>query len=114
MASRRQPRTQQPDPHQVHHIADPAPLGLFGAWALFGGTSLYLAGSGLFWRRAGGTWKTWRMLGAAVLLALVPVGAALASLGALALVVVIVTAVIAVETARNAEARREVRATLHG
>jgi low temperature requirement protein LtrA len=98
----------------MHHIADPAPLGYFGAWALFGGTSLYLAAHGFFWRRAGGTWKSWRMLGAAVLLGIVPVAAALSSLAALALVVALVAAVTVIETVRNAEARREIRATLHG
>jgi low temperature requirement protein LtrA len=97
----------------MHHVEDPEPLGLFAAAALFGGTSLYLAGHGAFWRRAGHGWKVLRMAGAAVLLALVPVGGTMTSLTALTVVVTITCAVVIVETRLHAEVRAEVRSKQH-
>lgn len=95
------------------HVADTEPFGYFGSWALFGGTSLYLAGHGLFWRRVGGTWKVWRMLGATVLLGLIPLAAVLPALGALMLVVAVVATVAGVEGVLHAEQRAQIRSGLH-
>ena len=97
----------------MHHVEDAESFGLFGAAALFGGTALYLAGLGAFWRRTAGYWKVWRMGGAAVLVALVPVAAAVPALAALGLVVLVTAAVVVVETRRYAEARAEIRASQH-
>lgn len=97
----------------MHYVADAEPFGYFGAWGLFGGTSLYLAGHGAFWRRTGGVWKIWRMLGAAVLLALIPLAAMLPALAALGLVVLVVAGVVVVETLLHADARAEIRSGLH-
>ena len=84
-------------------------FGLFGAAALFGGTSLYLAGHALFWRRVGGTWPPSRLGVATLLLALAPVGATVPPLGALAIVVSIIVALVTFETVLYAERRKAVR-----
>ncbi len=97
----------------MHHVNDAEPLGFFAAIALLGGTSLYLAGHAAFWHRAGGTVKGWRLGGATMLLALIPVGAALPALAGLALTVGISGAVATIETVRYAEKRAEVRGKLH-
>jgi low temperature requirement protein LtrA len=97
----------------MHHVEEREPFGLFGAAALFGGTSLYLAGHGAFWRRSAGYWKIWRMGGAAVLVALVPVGASVPALAALVLVVLVTAAIVVIETIRYAEARAEIRSSQH-
>jgi low temperature requirement protein LtrA len=94
----------------IGHANSTAPLGLFAACALNGGTSLYLAGHAFFWRRVGGTWKVFRLVGASVLLALIPVGAVLQPLVALALVVVITVSVAALETKKYSAKRDQVRA----
>jgi low temperature requirement protein LtrA len=65
------------------HVADSEGLGLFGAAALGGGVSLYLAGTAFFARRVIGEWPVVRLAGASgcavavPLLALVPPIAAL-------------------------------------
>jgi low temperature requirement protein LtrA len=97
----------------MHHVEEPESFGLFGAAALFGGTALYLAGHGAFWRRSAGYWKIWRMAGAAVIVALVPVGASAPSLVALAIVVALTATVVIVETIRYAEVRAEIRRSQH-
>jgi low temperature requirement protein LtrA len=97
----------------MHHVNEPEPLGLFAAVALFGGTSLYLAGHAAFWRRAGGKVKGWRLAGASLLLALTPVGAAIPALAALALTVAVTGAVVVIETLRYADVRAEVRRSAH-
>ena len=95
----------------IAHASDPEPLGLFGACALFGGPSLYLAGHAFFWKRVGGTFKPWRLAGGTVLLALIPLGMLLPALPALAIVVAVCVAVAAVETRRYAEKRARIRET---
>jgi low temperature requirement protein LtrA len=97
----------------MHHVNEPEPQGIFAAAALFGGTSLYLAGHTAFWRRAGGKIKGWPLGGATLLLALIPVGAALPALASLALTVAVTGAVAGIETVRYAEARAEVRSAMH-
>ena len=83
----------------VHAVGHSSAFGLFGASALFGGTSLYLAGHAAFWRRVGGAWKFWRLAGAVVLLTLIPVATRLPPLGALGLVVLLSALVIVLEAA---------------
>jgi low temperature requirement protein LtrA len=85
------------------------PLGLFGAAALFGGTSLYLAAHAAFWRRVGGGIKVWRLAGGVLLLALVPVGALAQPLVALGIVVAVVLAVVVLETRRYSGIRAQLR-----
>ena len=92
----------------LSHIDDDH-LGWFGASALFGGTSLYLAGHALFWKRVGGTWKVWRLAGGTALLALLPLGAIVQPVVALGIVVAIAVAVAATETQRYATKRAQVR-----
>ena len=97
----------------MHSVNDAEPLGLFAASALFGGTSLYLAGHAAFWRRAGGTIKYWRLGAATLLLALIPLGAALPALASLAVTLLVTGVVTTVETLRYAQKRAEVRRSVH-
>ena len=94
----------------MRHVSGTAAFGLYGACGLFGGTSLYLAGHAAFWRRIGGTWKYWRLGGAVLLLALIPVAALLPPLVALGLVVLVTALVVVLEstltTARRASTPR--------
>ncbi len=83
------------------------PFGLFAACALFSGTSLYLFAHTLFWRRVGGSWKVWRLAGATVLLALIPVGAIVPSLAALGMVVVVCGIIVAIEATVFSRQRAE-------
>ncbi len=92
------------------HVESVDAFGWFGAVALLGGTSLYLAGHGFFWRRVGGTWKLWRLGTATLLLLLIPWAALLPPLAALGLVVLIVIALVVIETTKYAEKRAEIRA----
>ncbi len=84
-------------------------LGWFGAAALTGGTSLYLAGHGFFWRRVSGNWNLWRFATATLLLLLMPLVALLPPLAALGLVVAVVLTLVVIETTRFAAQRAEVR-----
>jgi low temperature requirement protein LtrA len=93
----------------IAHAADGTPLGLFGASALLGGSSLYLAGHAFFWKRVGGRFMAWRLAGGTLLLALVPVAALLLPLASLAITLAICVAVAATETRRYAELRARVR-----
>ena len=93
----------------IAHIASDEPFGLFGSAALLGGTSLYLAGHALFWRRIGGTWKYVRLGGGAVLLALIPAAALVPAMAALAGTVAITLTVVAIETVRYRDTRSKVR-----
>jgi low temperature requirement protein LtrA len=93
----------------VTHLAGGHPLGLFGAAALFGGTSLYVAGHAMFWRRVSGTWLPTRLIGATVLLALVPVGAAVPAFAALAIASLGCVAIVVIETIRYARERSTLR-----
>jgi low temperature requirement protein LtrA len=93
------------------HTDDPEPFGLFGACALLGGTALYLAGHALFWRAVGRTWKVWRLGGATLLVALIPVVASIPPIAALVVVVAICLALVVVETTRYAETRAHVRSS---
>lgn len=94
------------------HIDDEIRFGWFGSTHLLGGTALYLVGHALFWKRVGGTWKRWRLLTAALLLALIPVGALVPPLAAMVLVVGVCCALVAFETTMYAEDRATVRGRL--
>ena len=84
-------------------------FGLFGAIALFGGTSLYLAGHAFFWRRVAHRWLPSRLIGAAVLLALIPVAAGLPSLAAIAVATALCVAVVIIETLTYSREGADVR-----
>ncbi|HMH57658.1 MAG TPA: low temperature requirement protein A [Galbitalea sp.] len=85
-------------------------LGLFGGCALFGGTSLYLFGHAAFWKRVGGYWKVWRLAGATVLLALVPVCLVVPPLACLGIVVVVTAIVVTAESILFSQQRAELHA----
>jgi low temperature requirement protein LtrA len=85
----------------IAHVDAAEPFGLFGAFALLGGTSLYIAGLCFFWLRMVGEWKIVALAAASVLLALIPVAALLPPLGALALVVACALALVVVEVRRH-------------
>ena len=85
------------------------PLGYFGAAALLGGTSLYLAGHAFFWRRVGRTWKWWRLGGATMLAAAIPLAAVWHPLFGAGACVVIAVTVCLIEMVRYAEHRAEIR-----
>jgi low temperature requirement protein LtrA len=95
----------------IAHAAGDEPLGMFGAYALFGGPSLYLAAHAFFWKRVGGRFKVLRLVGGTLLLALIPLGAALHPLASLAITVAVVAGVAVAETQRYAEKRAQVRET---
>ncbi|MFM9878122.1 MAG: low temperature requirement protein A [Rhodoglobus sp.] len=76
----------------IARAAEAEPLGIFGAAALFGGTSLYVAGHAFFWRRVSGRWNTWQFGAATLLLALGATALVLPALVCLALVAVVVIA----------------------
>ncbi|MDQ0736818.1 low temperature requirement protein A [Arthrobacter agilis] len=92
------------------YIDESEGFGALGAFALFGGTALYLLGSAAFWRRMSGSWKKWRLGGAATLLLLLPVGAQLAPLGALAVTAVVTGLLVGAESLLYPEARSRIRA----
>jgi low temperature requirement protein LtrA len=72
-------------------------IGLFGAIALCGGTSLFLAGTGFFWRRLAGWWPWTRLGSGVILLAVIPAITALPALAALAAITALVVALLLAE-----------------
>lgn len=93
------------------HVEETAGLGALGAFALYGGTALYLLGSTAFWRRIGGQWMSWRLGAAALLLMLIPVATHLAPLVALTVITVVASALVTVESLHYAQHRTAVRAS---
>lgn len=83
------------------HVDDSEPLGIFGAAALGGGVSLYLAGTAAFARRVIGVWRIPRWTGAVVFLVAVPLLASTAPIVALALVAGALLALLVTEHARR-------------
>jgi low temperature requirement protein LtrA len=81
----------------MHSIEDFHVLGLFGAFALGGGVSLYIAGTAFIWRRASGEWALIRLGGATLSLLVIPVLAVVPSIVGLALIAVIVGVVVGAE-----------------
>jgi len=72
-------------------------IGWFGAIALAGGASLFLSGTGFFWRRLAGWWPWTRLGSGVILLAVIPVVALVPALGALAAVTALVIALLFAE-----------------
>jgi low temperature requirement protein LtrA len=85
------------------------PLKTIPSVALFGGIASYYAGHVGFRLRNVGTINRPRLLALLVCLALIPVGAEVDAIVALALASIVTSAVIAFEAIRYAEARRRVR-----
>jgi low temperature requirement protein LtrA len=88
----------------IAHVDGAEPFGLFGACALLGGTSLYVAGLAFFWLRMMGEWKVVPLVAAGALLTLIPLAAVLPPLGALGLVVACALALVVVEVRRHPRA----------
>jgi low temperature requirement protein LtrA len=80
------------------HVGDTGPLGWFGAAALAGGVSLYLAATASVWYRMTGRWLVARLILATLLLPGVAVVAILPPMAALATVVALGVALVAVES----------------
>ena len=91
------------------HLGSGHGFGVFGSTALFGGTSLYLAGHAFFWKRVSGQWLPSRLIGSTVLLALVPVGAAVPALGAITIASLSCVAIVVIETIRYGRERAQLR-----
>jgi low temperature requirement protein LtrA len=91
------------------HVGETDPLGRFAALALHGGLALYLLGHVAFKRRLHGTVSAPRLATAAVLALAAPLSAELPPLAALALVVAVLGTLVAVETARYAPLRADLR-----
>jgi low temperature requirement protein LtrA len=72
-------------------------VGWFAAIALAGGSALYFASTGFYWRRISGWWPWTRLGSGVVLLAVIPVAAALPALGSLAFVCALVVALLLAE-----------------
>ena len=80
------------------HLSDGAHgIGWFGAIALCAGPSLFLSGTGFFWRRLAGWWPWTRLGSGVILLAVIPAIAALPAFGALAAVTSLVIALLFAE-----------------
>ena len=81
----------------MHSIEDFHVLGLFGAFALGGGISMYIAGTAFIWRRASGEWALIRLGGATLSLLAIPVLAVLPSIVGLGVMAVIVGVIVGTE-----------------
>jgi low temperature requirement protein LtrA len=81
----------------IAHLDSENPLELYGAVALSGGVALYLAATGFYWRRMAGWWVWTRFISASVLVALIPLAAAIPALSALALVALATVALLVAE-----------------
>jgi len=93
------------------HVGDP--LSWETASALVGGVSLYLLAHVGFKLRSLQTLSVERLAAALLLLALVPVARQVDALATVAMVVAVLWALLAFESVRYAEARREVRSAEH-
>lgn len=86
------------------HVAESEGFGMFGAAALGGGVSLYLAGTAFFARRVIGEWPVVRLIGAVGLLVAVLGLALVPPIVALALVAAALVTLLVVERARSRRA----------
>jgi low temperature requirement protein LtrA len=91
----------------IGHVDEP--LKLVPAAALLGGAAIYLLAQVAFRLRNMRTLSRRRLLGALVLLALLPAGAALPAIATLGILAALLVALIAYEALRYAEARDHVR-----
>jgi len=73
----------------MHEISSAEPLGWFGATALAGGVSLYLAGTVFFWRRMTSEWLVLRLAVATALLPGIVIAALLPAMASLVIAVVV-------------------------
>lgn len=85
----------------MEHIEKTEPYGFFGAAALAGGVSCYLAGTGFFARRLLGRWSVTRLVFAAVALLVVPVIALATPIVALVAVAALLMVLFTVEHVRG-------------
>ncbi len=85
------------------------PLGTIPAVALCGGVALYLLGHNAFRLRDVGSVSVPRLVLAILCCALIPVAVSVPSLVTLAILVVLLCALVAFETTRSRELRRELR-----
>ncbi|MEO5535149.1 MAG: low temperature requirement protein A [Pseudolysinimonas sp.] len=69
----------------IGHLGSDHPLGFYGAIALAGGISLYLASTGFYWRRMAHWWVWTRFISGTIMLAIIPALAAVPPFAALAL-----------------------------
>lgn len=90
-----------------HDLADP--LTGIGLYALYGGVSLYLISHAAFKLRATHILSVQRLVAAALVLMLIPLGAQLPALGALVLLTAVVVGLVAFEAFRFAEDRERIR-----
>ncbi|HZJ50279.1 MAG TPA: low temperature requirement protein A [Actinomycetota bacterium] len=90
-----------------HDLADP--LTGVGLYALYGGVSLYLVSHAAFKLRATHILSIQRLVAAAVVLALLPLGAQLPALGALVVLTAVVVGLVAYEAIRFAGDRERIR-----
>jgi low temperature requirement protein LtrA len=79
------------------HIADPEPLGWFGACALAGGVALYQSATVFFWFRMTGRWLVARLVASTLLLPGVALAAALPAMAALGTAVAIGIVLLVIE-----------------
>jgi low temperature requirement protein LtrA len=90
-----------------------SPLKVIVSVALFGGMALYLFAHIAFRLRNMGTLNTQRLVVAIVLLALIPVGASLASLASLGILTAVLAGLVTYETVRFREIRHRIRFDEH-
>ena len=90
------------------HVGDP--LGTISAVALCGGVALYLLGHNAFRLREVGSVSVPRVVVTVLCLALIPVALSVPSLVILAILAGLMCALVALETMRSQELRRELRA----
>jgi low temperature requirement protein LtrA len=90
-----------------HAIGDP--LATLPLVAMYTGVALFLVGHVAFTFRVEQIVKVRRLVAAALMLVLIPVGLELSALGALAVLVAVMVILIVVETLRFAEARERIR-----
>jgi low temperature requirement protein LtrA len=90
------------------HVGDP--LGTIPAVALCGGVALYLLGHNAFRLREVGSVSVPRVVVTVLCLALIPVAVSIPSLLILAILAGLMCALVALETMRSRELRRELRA----
>jgi low temperature requirement protein LtrA len=95
----------------IAHVDEP--LDDITSVAFLGGLALYLLGHVAFAWRDHRAVKTARIVGAAALLALVPVAREVDAIVAGVLAVVVLAVMIGYETVRHADARAEIRGSLH-
>ena len=84
------------------HIAEPEPLGWFGASALAGGVALYQASTVFIWFRMTGRWLVLRLAASTLLLPGVVLAAVLPAMAALGTAVAIGTVLLVIEWRSNA------------